>query len=234
MGGEATCDCECIDEGAGGQSAVGLSDLASSSSGAEKKKRRALKRPRLSTKQKLARKEEVNLRMRVALSLETDRVDGFDVSPPEAPAKPVDSRTVDFASVGSSEGIPITTERRHTFAESPLLPKGSVGSLLLEGTPQVIIIKEEGDPASTSTFMRERKPLYALGSLPKPSKSLLLAKMTRRFSGAHSTWRGMRVARRRGSWSGRAKAAELLSHVWKELYDLERRIRSIDGCSSQV
>ncbi|KAL5985424.1 hypothetical protein ACLOJK_027408 [Asimina triloba] len=35
-----------------------------------------------------------------------------------------------------------------------------------------------------------------------------------------------------GSGAAELMLRELLPHVWEELYDLERRIRSIDGCSS--
>ncbi|KAL5992507.1 hypothetical protein ACLOJK_013426 [Asimina triloba] len=70
--------------------------LVSSSSRAEKKKkRRGLKRPCPSVKEKLARKE-VDPRTTVTPSLVTIHVARFDVSPSKAPTEPVHSRTMGF------------------------------------------------------------------------------------------------------------------------------------------
>ncbi|KAL5978858.1 hypothetical protein ACLOJK_018753 [Asimina triloba] len=87
----------------------GSGDLASSSSGAEPSASGA-PRPRLLTEE-LARKE-ADLRMVMILSLEMAYGAGLAVSPPEALTEPDHSRMVDPASASSSDGIPITAEKR--------------------------------------------------------------------------------------------------------------------------
>ncbi|KAL5980376.1 hypothetical protein ACLOJK_028284 [Asimina triloba] len=70
----------------GEPSASGASVLASQ--GHHKRKKCALKRSRLSTKEELARNKEEDLQMVMTLSLETTHGAGLIISPPKAPAKP--------------------------------------------------------------------------------------------------------------------------------------------------
>ncbi|KAL6008861.1 hypothetical protein ACLOJK_022087 [Asimina triloba] len=200
--------------------------LAPSSSGAKKKKkRRGLKRPHLSTEEELARKEEANLQMVVALSLKMACVVGFDASPPEAPSERDHSRTMDPGhvgspkripiiakerhstdpvSVGSSDEIPIATERRSASAESPLLLEDSTGPYLLEGGPQVIVIKEEGDPTPASTSMGEPEPLVHLRVLAATFGEPSLSKSDKEVFRCPFDMEGREVSSfdLKGSWLG--------------------------------
>ncbi|KAL6006481.1 hypothetical protein ACLOJK_037435 [Asimina triloba] len=204
----------------------------------EKKKRHALKRPHLSMVEELVREEEANLQMVMTLSLEMARC---VISSLEAPAEPDHSRTTDFSSAGSLDGIPITTEKRRSA-------RG-------KGAPRVIIIEEVGDLALTLTSMGEPEPPVCLEVLIVTFGEPSRAKVTRRFFWCPFDMEGwalkilgdlvpmqLMVVRENtvmgfldkdGRGPTKLMLQELLSHVWQEFCDLERRIHSINGCFSQ-
>ncbi|KAL6004110.1 hypothetical protein ACLOJK_004657 [Asimina triloba] len=139
---------------------------------AEKKKCCVLKRPRLSTKEELSRKEEGPQQSQFIQErcIPTSSLERIPISTKKR-------CWADPISAGSSNGIPITTERRHAVVESPLMPEGSMGPLLLEGIPRVVVIEEEGDLSPTLTSMEDPEFLVHLRVLvetfgePSSSKS---------------------------------------------------------------